>query len=48
MNVNAATKKCEGFDPVPLRIITDAQDLLLPTFTNLFKMIYKTKEIPEQ
>ena len=41
-------KNCEGFDRIPLRIITDAQDLLLPTFTNLFRMIYQTNEIPEQ
>ena len=42
------SKNCEGFDRIPLRIINDAREILLPTLAILFKKIYEQKSIPEQ
>ena len=41
-------KKCEGFDRIPVSIIVDAVDILLPPLTTLFKLIYDQKTIPDQ
>ena len=41
-------KNCEGHDRIPLRIIADGTPFLLKPLAILFKLIYRTKEIPEQ
>jgi hypothetical protein len=41
-------KNCEGFDRIPMRIICDAKDYLLPPITELFRLIYQQKVIPDQ
>ena len=42
------SKKCEGFDRIPVCILVDAEELLLPPLTTLFKLIYEQKTIPDQ
>ena len=42
------TSTWEGFDRVPVKIVFDARDVLLPTLTKLFKMIYQQRVIPDQ
>jgi hypothetical protein len=41
-------KVSEGFGCIPVKILFYACDLLLPTLTRLFKMIYLQKTIPNQ
>ena len=41
-------KNCEGFDRIPVSIIIDAIDILLPPLTTLFRLIYDQKKIPDQ
>ena len=41
-------KKCEGFDRIPVCMIYDARELLLPPMAVLFNSIYQTLKIPEQ
>jgi hypothetical protein len=41
-------KKCEGFDRIPVCILVDAVELLLPPLTTLFRLIYDQKTIPDQ
>ena len=41
-------KKCEGFDRIPLCVLSDARETLLPPWACLFSSIYSTKQIPEQ
>ena len=41
-------KKCEGFDRIPVCMILDARETLLPPLANLFNEIYNTCKIPEQ
>ena len=41
-------KKCEGFDRIPVSVIVDACDILLPPLTTLFRLIYAQKTIPDQ
>ena len=41
-------KNCEGFDRIPVRILYDAQEILLPPLQVLFRKIYDQKVIPEQ
>jgi hypothetical protein len=37
-------KLCEGYDRIPLRVLCDARDILLPSLTILFqKVTIKTK-----
>ena len=52
-NVSAAikslkAKNCEGFDRIPVRIITDGITELTPILTHLFNLIYSQKRIPDQ
>ena len=42
------SKKCEGFDRIPVCVLVDAEELLLPPLTTLFKLIYEQKTIPDQ
>ena len=42
------SKKCEGFDQIPLCVITDARDILLDPMADLFSKIYLTGAIPDQ
>ena len=42
------TKHCEGYDRIPVRILTDARDILLHPMTDLFQKIYAIGLIPEQ
>ena len=41
-------KKCEGFDRIPVCVLVDAVETLLPPLSTLFKMIYEQKTIPDQ
>ena len=41
-------KRCEGFDRIPLCVIRDACNLLLPPMAQLFDNIYNTCTIPDQ
>ena len=41
-------KKCEGFDRIPVCIISDAADILLDPMSDLFQKIYTTCKLPEQ
>ena len=42
------SKKCEGFDRIPVCVLVDAEELLLPPLTTLFKLIYEQRAIPDQ
>ena len=42
------SKKCEGFDRIPLCIIANAHDILLDPMADLFNKIYLTGAIPDQ
>ena len=42
------TKKTEGHDRIPERILIDGINILIKPFTWLFNLIYTTKQIPEQ
>ena len=41
-------KKCEGYDRIPLCMLIDSRDVILPALQSLFSSIYLTKKIPEQ
>ena len=41
-------KRCEGYDIIPVCVFTDALDLLVEPFSQLFQKIYLTGLIPEQ
>ena len=45
---NLKTKNCEGHDRLPLRILADGTQFLIKPLSQLFNLIYTTKEIPEQ
>ena len=42
------SKRCEGFDPIPVNIICDARDVLLDPYSVLFEKIYSSGKLPEQ
>ena len=42
------SKRCEGFDPIPVNIICDARDVLLDPYSVLFEKIYSSGKMPEQ
>ena len=42
------SKKSEGFDRIPLRILNEGAELLAKPLAALFKLIYEEKKIPEQ
>ena len=42
------SKKCEGFDRVPVCTISDARDILVDPMSDLFQKIYETQTIPDQ
>ena len=42
------SKKCHGYDNIPLLVLKDGAELLATPFTKLFGTIYQTKEIPDQ
>ena len=41
-------KNCEGYDRIPQRILIDGIDALINPLTQLFALIYKDCQIPEQ
>ena len=41
-------KNCEGFDRIPLRILTEGAEFLLKPITKLMQIIYTTKTVPDQ
>ena len=41
-------KNSEGFDRIPQRVIIEGINHLLKPLTNLFKLIYTQKQVPEQ
>ena len=43
-----SNKKCEGFDRIPVCMIYDAREKLLPPMATLFNDIYNTNKIPDQ
>jgi hypothetical protein len=42
------SKKCHGYDNIPLLVLKDGAEVLATPFTKLFGTIYQTKEIPDQ
>ena len=42
------SKRCEGYDRIPVNVICDARDLLLDPYAVLFSKIYSTGLLPEQ
>ena len=42
------SKKCEGYDRIPVCVITDASDVLLEPMSQLFDKIYSIGVLPEQ
>jgi hypothetical protein len=42
------SKKCHGYDNVPLLVLKDGAEVLATPFTELFKKIYQTKQLPDQ
>ena len=43
-----SSKKCEGFDRIPVCVLYDARETLLLPMSLLFNDIYHTCKIPEQ
>ena len=41
-------KKCEGFDIIPVCVLIDSCDIIVPAMSSLFSSIYLTQKIPEQ
>ena len=41
-------KMCKGYDRIPVNIIFDARELLIPTLKNLFHKIYDQCTVPDQ
>ena len=42
------SKNCEGFDRIPVRILTDGINEITPVLSHIFNLIYKQKQIPDQ
>ena len=42
------SKKCEGFDRIPVCVLFDSRAALLPPLSVLFNKIYKTGLVPDQ
>ena len=42
------TKKCEGYDRIPVCSIYDARAILLDPMATLFEKVYRTCTLPEQ
>jgi hypothetical protein len=42
------SKKCYGYNNVPLLVLKDGADVLASPLSQLFEKIYQTKEIPDQ
>ena len=42
------SKRCEGFDRIPVCVLADASDILLDPLTQLFEKIYTARLLPEQ
>ena len=42
------SKKCHGYDNVPLLVLKDGAEILAEPFSVLFMKIYETKQIPDQ
>ena len=42
------SKRCEGYDRIPVCALVDSKEILLDPLFSLFSKIYKTKQIPEQ
>ena len=40
-------KKCEGFDRIPVCIITAAKPAITSNLINLFQKIYSTSKVPD-
>ena len=43
-----SSKKCEGFDRLPVCFINDSKDIIQDPLSSLFSKIYSTGQIPEQ
>ena len=41
-------KNCEGYDRIPQRILIDGISILINPLSNLFNLIYKDCQIPQQ
>ena len=48
MHVNLKSKKCEGYDRIPVCCIYDARESLQVPMASLFEKIYNTCVVPEQ
>ena len=48
MMLTLKSKRCEGYDRIPVCVLADARECLLEPMTQLFQKIYETKTLPEQ
>ena len=46
--ITLKSKRCEGYDKIPVCLVTEASDLLIEPLTILFEKFYSTGLIPEQ
>ena len=46
--ISLKSKKCHGYDNIPLMVLKDGAEVLASPFTKLFEKIYQTKELPDQ
>jgi hypothetical protein len=46
--VSLKSKKCHGYDNIPLIVLKDGAEVLASPFTKLFAKIYETKKLPDQ
>ena len=42
------TKNCEAYDRIPIRILCDAKKYLIKPLSELFRLVYDQKIIPDQ
>jgi hypothetical protein len=45
---NLKIKNCEGYDRLPLRILSEGAEILAPVLANLFDKIYHERAVPSQ
>jgi hypothetical protein len=46
--VTLKSKKCYGYDTIPLLVLKDGAEILASPYSKLFEKIYQTKELPDQ
>jgi len=46
--VTLKSKKCYGYDNIPLLVLKDGAEILASPYSKLFEKIYQTKQLPDQ